>query len=144
MPPQQFELTVYETYQTKDPQAPITGTEIQATVGISIDWGTGGGAQPAMTFDSPSWVGAGKGPMPVFGDALGEPKPIGTIGWDVATHSVVKTETNTPEKKSRWTITPIVQLVRTFTPCEGTQPETEVTYTASDTAKGDWYPLPAS
>jgi hypothetical protein len=144
MPPQQFELTVYETYTTKDPKAPITGTEIQGNVGVTIDWGSGGASPPALTFDPASWLGAGAGPLTVYGDALGDPKPVGTVSWDVATHSIAKTETNTPEKKSRWTITPIVQLVRTFTPCEGPQPDAEVTYTASDTAKGAWYPDPAS
>jgi hypothetical protein len=138
MEPQQFELAVYETYQTKDPAAPLTGSEIQGSVAITVTWGAGP-APPAVSFEAPAWTTVGAGPLQVFDEEIGGAKPIGTVSWSVVTHSIVKVEPDTPAKQSRWAITPVVQLVRTFAASDGSLPVTEVTYTASDTVKGDWF-----
>lgn len=141
MDPQQFSLSVYETYSTKDPNGPLTGAEIEGSIDVTVQWAAAAASQPTLAFAAPSWIGCGAGPLAVYDDEIGGLKPIGTVKWAVETHSIFKTEPNTPEKKARWTVTPVVQLVRTFTPSDGSPPDTQVTYTASDTAKGDWFPL---
>lgn len=140
MAPLQFDLSLYETYQTKDANAPLTGTEIEGTVSVKVDWGAGGATQPTAAFDPPAWNATGAGPLTVYDDVIGGVKPIGTVSWNVATHAIVKLEPNTPEMKSRWTVTPVVQLVRTFCPADGSPTQTDITFTDSDTVKGDWFP----
>ena len=143
--PQQFDMTVYETYQTKDPAAPITGTEIQGTVSVTINWNLNRTelTDQGIVFSDPVWLGAGNGPLAVYDDAIGGGlQQVGTVAWTVKTQAFKVVETDTPNNKYRWAITPEVQLVRTFTSKIGDPPDTQVTYTASDTVRGGWMQQP--
>jgi hypothetical protein len=147
MGPQQFDLSVYETYQTKDPAAPITGTEIEGTVTVTINWNLAGTelTDKDVQYSDILWTGAGNGPLTVYDDALGGGmKAIGTVEWHAKTHTIKVVETETPNKQVRWAITPVVELVRTFKSTVGDPDDTGVTYTASDTVRGAWMPQPTT
>ena len=73
--------------------------------------------------------------------ANGGLKPVGTVAWSVVTHVAKKVETDTPNQRQRWAVTPIVQLMRLFVSKDGSPPDDEVVYTASDTVRGNWMPL---
>jgi hypothetical protein len=147
MGPQQFDLSVFETYQTKDPAAPITGTEIEGTVSVTINWNLAGTelTDKDVQYSDASWSGAGNGPLTVYDDAMGGALvAIGTVAWTAQTHTLKKVETDTPNKQMRWAVTPVVQLIRNFKSKVGDPDDTEVTYTASDTVRGGWMPQPTS
>ena len=140
MGPQQFNLPVGETFQTRDPAAPGTGVIISATVGITINWNN---AHTELTdkgveFDPPQWAETGCGPLTVYSSWGDLPPPIGRVSWSIDTHLLTKTETDTPNKRYRWAITPVVQLHRQVTMTDGTPSSSVVAYTASDTVRGDW------
>ncbi len=145
MGPQQFDLLVFETYQTKDPAAPLVGTHIECTVGVTIDWNlnrtelTGKGVE----FLDPFWSGPGNGPMTVYDEAIGGgTQPVGTVSWSVATQVLKSVEEDAPNRRYRWAVTPELQLIRKFVSKLGEPPDTEITYTASDTVRGGWIPKP--
>jgi hypothetical protein len=143
--PQQFDMTVYETYQTKDPAAPITGTEIQGTVSVTINWNLNRTelTDQGVVFSDPVWLGQGNGPLAVYDDAIGGGlQQVGTVAWTIKTQALKVVETDTPNKLYRWAITPEAQLIRTFTSKIGDPSDTQVTYTASDTVRGGWMPQP--
>lgn len=145
--PQQFDLSVFETYQTKDPAAPIVGTDIEGTVGVTINWNLNRTelTKQGVVFSAPLWLGPGNGPLSVYGDVLGGGLcPTGTVAWSVMTHTLKVVELDTPNKQFRWAITPVIQLIRTFTSKTGGPPDTEVADTASDTVRGGWMPQPQS
>ena len=94
-------------------------------------------------FSAPLWLGPGNGPLTVYDDALGGgPTPIGKVTWSILTHTLKVAELDKSNKQFRWAITPVVQLIRTFTSMTGGPANTQVVYTASDTAKGGWMPQP--
>jgi hypothetical protein len=145
MGPQEFDLQVFETYQTRDPAAPITGTEIEGSVTVTINWNLSGTelTDKDVEFSDVAWSAAGNGPFTVYDNALGGGmKPIGTVEWKAETHAIKKVEADTPNKQVRWAITPVVQLVRAFKSTTGDPNDTEVTYTASDTVRGGWMAQP--
>jgi hypothetical protein len=145
MGPQQFDLSVFETYQTKDPAAPITGTEIEGAISVTINWNMNGTelTDKDVEYSDSLWIGAGNGPLTVYDEAIGGGlKPIGTVEWKTDTHTLKKVETDTPNKQVRWAITPVIQLIRTFKSTIGDPDDTEVAYTASDTVRGGWMPQP--
>jgi hypothetical protein len=145
--PQQFDLSVFETYQTKDPAAPLAGTDIQGTVGVTINWNLNRTELTAqgVEFSAPLWLGPGNGPLTVFDDALGGGlRPIGTVAWSVVTHALKVVDPDPSNKQYRWAITPVIQLIRKFTSSTGGLPDTRITYTASDTVRGGWIPQPPS
>jgi hypothetical protein len=147
MGPQEFDLQLFETYQTKDPSAPITGTEIEGTVTVTVNWNLTGTelADKGVEFADAVWSAAGKGPFTVYDDVLGGGmKPIGTVEWKAATHAIKNVEADPSSKQVRWAITPVVQLIRTYKSSTGDPDDTEVTYTASDTVRGGWMTQPAS
>jgi hypothetical protein len=147
MGPQEFDLQLFETYQTKDPAAPITGTEIEGTVTVTVNWNLAGTelTDKGVEFSDPVWSSAGKGPFTVYDDVFGGGmKPIGTVEWKAATHAIKNVEADAPNKQVRWAITPVVQLIRTFKSSTGDPDDTEVTNTASDTVRGAWMAQPAS
>jgi hypothetical protein len=143
--PQQFNLQVFDTYNTGSPNEPVDGTHIVGIVQVTIDWNldrtdlTGKGVE----FGDPFWQGPGNGPMIVYSEEIGSgPQPVGKVAWSLTTNALKDTDQDTPNKRFRWSITPVVQLVRTYTPNDGSPPDTEVVYTASDTVKGTWRPMP--
>jgi hypothetical protein len=143
--PQQFDLPVYDTYQTYDPAAPIVGTQIVGTVGVTINWNLSGTDLTAdgVQFSDPLWTGPGNGPLNVFDNAIGGGlKQIGTVSWSIVTHVLKVVETDTPNGNIRWAITPVVQLIRAFTSTIGAPSDTEVVNTNSDTVRGGWMPQP--
>jgi hypothetical protein len=146
MGPQQFDLSVFETYQTKDPAAPITGTEIEGTASVTINWNMAGTelTDKDVEYSDVLWTGPGNGPLTVYDAAIGGGmKAIGTVEWNAKTHTIKVVEADTPNRQIRWAITPVVQLIRTFKSATGDPDDTEVTYTASDTVRGGWMPQPA-
>jgi hypothetical protein len=141
--PQQFDMEVYDSYQTHDPAAPIVGTDIQGTVSVTINWNANRTdlTDQGVQFSDVAWSASGNGPLTVYSDAIGGGlQPIGTVAWKVATSTLKSLETDTPNKQVRLTITPQVQLVRTLTSQIGDPPDTEVVNTATETAKGNWTP----
>lgn len=143
--PQQFDLMLYENYLTRDPAEPLVGSDIGGAVTVTINWNPGGTdlMDKGVEFSSTLWSGAGNGPLTVYDDAMGGVlQPVGTVAWAARTRFSKGMEPDTPNNRYRWTITLIAELVRTVTSKTGNQPETEVTYTASDTAKGGWIPQP--
>jgi hypothetical protein len=147
MGPQQFDLPVYETYNTKDPAAPITGIEIVGNVTVTINWNLAGTdlTDKDVVFSDPVWTAPGNGPLNVYDEAVGGGlKPIGTVAWSAQTHALKNVETDTPNKKVRWAVTPVVQLIRTVKSSTGDPDDIQVVYTASDTVRGAWMPQPPS
>lgn len=143
MPPplQGFELQLFETFQTRDPAAPIVGTDIAATVGITIDWTLKGEelTDKCVRFGDPVWGGAGHGPLTVYRDVIGgSTRADATVSWSVETHVVKKVEHDGPNRRLRWAVTPVVQLIRKTVPKDGNLARAEVVYTASDTVRGAW------
>lgn len=139
--PQQFDLVVYDTYKTGDPAAPIDGVNIQGTVTVTINWNPGGTDLTAegVVFSGAVWGDAGSGPLTVYDEALGGGiQPVGTATWSVRTQSKKTMVPDTPNKRYRWTITPIVELVRTVTSTVGNPTDAEVVGNASDNAQGGW------
>jgi hypothetical protein len=146
MGPIEFDLQVFETYQTRDPAAPITGTEIQGTVTVTINWNPKGTelTDKDVVFSDAVWTGAGSGPLTVYDEALGGGlQPIGKVQWKALPRTLKVVETDTPNKQIRWAVTPLVDLVRTFKSSTGDPDDTQTTYTASDTVHGGWMPQPA-
>jgi hypothetical protein len=147
MGPQQFDLTVYETYQTKDPAAPLTGTQIQGTITVTVNWNLAGTqlTDQGVTYSDTLWTGPGCGPFNVYDEALGGGlQVIGTVAWKTQTNTIKTVESDPTGNQVRWSVTPVITLVRTFKSSTGDPDDTEVTYTASDTVKGAWMPKPAS
>jgi len=141
--PQQFDLQVYDSYQTRDPAASLEGTDIRGSVTVTINWNAGGTdvTEPAVAFSAAQWSEAGSGPLAIFDEAVGgDLQPIGMVSWKVSTQFVKTMEPDTPNKRYRWTITPMVELIRTVLSTVGNPPDAEVAYTASDTAQGGWIP----
>jgi hypothetical protein len=142
--PQQFDLQVFDTFQTNDPAAPIVGTDIVGTVGVTINWNPQGTDLTAkgVEFDDALWQSPGHGPLTVYDNALGGGlQEVGAVAWCVVTHTLKKIEPDTPNHRQRWAITPLVQLTRNFVPKDGSPPTATVAFTASDTVRGNWMPL---
>jgi hypothetical protein len=142
--PQEFDLEVFDTFQTNDPAAPITGTDIAGTVGVTINWNLKGTELTAkgVEFADALWQSPGHGPLTVYDNALGGGlKPVGTVAWSVVTHALKKIEPDTPNQRQRWAITPVIQLIRNFVPNDGRPPDAEVAFTASETVRGNWMPM---
>jgi hypothetical protein len=143
-PAQQFDLEVFDTFQTNDPAAPIAGTDIVGAVGVTINWNPPGTALTAkgVEFADALWQSPGPGPLTVYDNAMGGGlQPVGTVAWSVVPHTLKRIESDTPNRRQRWAITPVIQLIRRFVPNAGSPPEAEVAYTASDTVRGNWMPL---
>ncbi len=143
--PQQFDLVVYDTYKTGDPAAPIDGIDIEGTVGVTVNWNsTGTDLTPqGVQFADASWGVAGNGPITLYDEALGGGvQPVGTVAWTVKTRFSKTMEPDTPNNRYRWTITPMVDLVRTVTSTIGNPKDIQVTGNASSNAKGAWIPQP--
>ncbi|HXQ82423.1 MAG TPA: hypothetical protein VN775_13980 [Opitutaceae bacterium] len=143
--PQQFDLSVSETYQTKDPAAPIVGTDIQGTVSATVNWNLNRTelTDQGVVFSDPSWLGPGCGPLTVYDDGIGGGlQPVGAVAWSLKTQVLRVVEADTPNKQYRWAITPVVQLIRTITSTIGKLPDTQVTGQDSQTVKGGWLPQP--
>lgn len=142
--PQEFDLEVFDTFQTNDPAAPIIGTDIAGTVGVTINWNLKGTELTAkgVEFADALWQSPGDGPLTVYDNALGGGlKPVGTVAWSVVTHALKKIEPDTPNQRQRWAITPVIQLIRNFVPNDGSPPDAEVAFTASETVRGNWMPM---
>jgi hypothetical protein len=142
--PQQFDLEVFDTFQTNDPAAPIAGTDIVGTVGVTINWNPQGTDLTAKGVDfAPAlWQSPGCGPLTVYDNALGGGlQPVGTVTWSIITHVLKKIESDTPNQRQRWAITPVIQLMRSFVPKDGSPPDAEVAFTASETVRGNWMPM---
>jgi hypothetical protein len=140
MGPQQFDLWVGETFQTNDPASPVTGIDISATVGVTIDWNLGGSelTNKGVEFSAPQWAGPGNGPFTIYNPVSSIPPPIGRVSWSIETHVLKKMETDTPQNRYRWAVTPVVQLIRQVTMTDGSPSTTGVINTASNTVRGGW------
>jgi hypothetical protein len=147
MPPipfQQFDLEVFDTFQTNDPAAPIAGTDIVAAVEVTINWNSPGTALTAkgVEFADAAWQSPGHGPLTVYDNVMGGGlQTVGTVAWSVVTHTLKRIEPDAPNRRQRWAITPVIQLIRSFVPHSGSPPNTEVAYTASETVRGNWMPM---
>ena len=142
--PQTFDLQLYEVYHTGDPAAPLDGTNITGIITVTINWNAGGTdvLEKAVVFSDGDWGDAGKGPLTLYDEAMGGgTKPVGTVAWTAKPTFTKTKETDTPNNRYRWMITPVIDLVRTVTSTEGNPPEILVTYTASDNVPGGWIPL---
>lgn len=142
--PQQFDLQVFDTFQTNDPAAPLAGTDIVGTVGVTLNWNPQGTDLTArgVEFAPAAWQSPGRGPLTVYDNVVGGGlQPVGTVAWAVATHTLKTIQTDTPNRRQRWAITPVIQLIRTFVPKDCSPPDPEVAYTASDTVRGNWMPM---
>ena len=142
---QQFDLEVFDNnYATDDPGAPLVGTNVHGTVTVTINWNSAGTdlTDKAVEFSEVHWDDPGSGPLTVYSDAMGGGvQPVGAVAWTVKTSFQKTMEKDTPNKRFRWTITPQVDLIRTFTSKIGNPNETGVIFTATDNAKGGWLPL---
>jgi hypothetical protein len=143
--PLQFDMQVFDTYQTNDPAAPIDGAHIVATISITINWNVAGTelTNAGVVFSAPVWIGPGGGPLNVYDNTMGGGlKLIGTVTWSVNADTLKRIDTDTANQRLRWMITPVLQLIRTFKPNDGSPPDIEVAYTNSDTSYGNWTPMP--
>ena len=80
------------------------------------------------------------GPLTIYDPASSVLPPIGRVTWSIETHVLKKVETDTPNKRYRWAVTPMVQLIRQAKMTDGSPSTTGVVYTASDTVRGAWAP----
>jgi hypothetical protein len=143
--PQQFNLQVFDTYNTGSPSEPLGGTQIVGDIQVTINWVLDQTDLTAkgVEFAAPFWQGSGHGPLVVYSEEIGgNSQPVAKVAWSVTTNALKETEEDTPNKRFRWVITPVVQLVRTYTPDDGSPPDIEIVNTASDTERGAWKPLP--
>ncbi len=143
---QQFDLEVYDNnYRTGDPASPLIGINIQGTVTVTIHWNAAGSdlADGSVAFAEVHWDEPGCGPLTVYSDAMGGGmQPVGAVAWTIKTSFQKTMERDTPNNRFRWTITPRVDLIKTFTSTIGAPDETGVVFTVTDNAKGGWLPLP--
>jgi hypothetical protein len=142
---QQFDLPVYDSFQTKDPAAALVGTDIEGTVTVTINWNAAGTdlAPSGVVFSEAVWNAAGNGPLTVYDEAMGGGlQAIGTAAWSVSTSFSKTMKTDTPNKRYLWTVTPVVILTRKVTSTIGNPTVTEVAYTATDNVDGGWIPQP--
>jgi hypothetical protein len=143
--PQQFNLQVFDTYRTGSPDEPVDGTHIVGVVQVTINWVLNQTALTAkgVEFGPPFWQGPGHGPLVVFSEEIGGiSQPVGKVAWSMVTNALTVTEQDTASNRYRWAVTPVVQLIRTYTPDDGSPSDTEVAYTASETVRGAWQPMP--
>lgn len=144
MPLKTFDLVVYDHYLTHDPQTALDGVDIQGTVTVSLGWNAAGTdlADPGVTFSDPVWTDPGAGPINLFDQVVGGGiMPLGVATWSVNTSFQKILERDTPNSRCRWSITPIVDLVRTVTSTIGKPTRSETIYTASGVVKAAWAPL---
>jgi|SRR5664279_1684976 hypothetical protein len=143
--PQQFNLQVFDTYNTGSPTEPLGGTHIVGIIQVTINWVLDQTdlTDKGVEYGAPFWQGPGNGPLVVYSEEIGGiSQPVAKVAWSMVTNTLKEIEQDTPNHRCRWSITPVVQLVRTYTPDDGSPPDIEVVYTASDTEKGAWKTLP--
>ena len=141
--PQPFDLKVYDNYQTNDPSAPLSGVDVAATTTVTVNWNAAGTdlTNKGVQFADPQWDAPGCGPLSVYADVIGGGmQKTGTVAWSVVTHVLQRMEVDTPGNRQRLAVTPVIQLLRTFTAIEGNSPEELVAFTASETVRGNWMP----
>jgi hypothetical protein len=142
--PKQFDLVVYDNFATKDQNAPLTGVSVQGSVTVTISWNAASTdvVDKEVAFSDPVWVDPGCGPLTIYDEAIGGGvQPVGAVAWKVNTSFQKTLETDTPNNRCRWTITPVIDLVRTVTSTVGNPTETDIPYTATANAKGGWIPI---
>jgi hypothetical protein len=144
--PQQFDLNLFETFDTKDPAAPQGGLNIQGQVGVTVNWNIAGTelTDKGVEYDAPLWLGPGCGPFTIFEEVLNQqPRPVGSVVWSVVTRTYKSVKQDPPNKRYRWSVTPVATLIRTVTSTQGKPPEiTQVMSAKPDPIDGNWLPLP--
>lgn len=146
--PQQFELSLGDTYPANNPADPNDDISVSVVVPVTLHWNlerTALDKEKDVQFSTPRWSGAGAGPHVVFEEKMGgRVEKVGTVEWKLASDVLRRVETNTPGKKYRLMITPVVRLMRTFTPSNGGSPRFEEVRINSSTVRGGWIPMPGS
>lgn len=144
--PQQFELPLVDTYPAYNPADTSDDISVSVAVPVTLYWNlkrTELDKDKDVQFSSPRWTQAGAGPHVVFEKTLaGRVEKVGTVEWKLTTEVLRRVETNTPGKKYRHAITPLVRLMRTFIPSNGGSPKVEEARIASSTVRGGWIPMP--
>jgi hypothetical protein len=144
--PQQFELPLSDSYPANNPADESDDLRVEVIVPVTLFWNlerTQLDEKKDVQFGAPRWLGVGSGPLPVFQQKLaGTVEKVGTVQWTVITEVLRRVETNSAGKKYRHLITPLVRLIRTFTPSNGGSPSIEEVRQNSSTVRGDWISLP--
>ena len=139
-----FDLVVYDHYLTNDPQTSLDGVSIQGTVTVTLNWNATGSdlVDPGVAFSDPVWDDPGAGPINLFDQVIGGGiMPLGVATWSVSSSFQKTLEKDTPNGRCRWSITPVVALVRTVTSTIGKPNRIDTVYTASGVVKGAWGPM---
>lgn len=142
---QQFELCVDDSFATHNPNNGSCDVSVNVTIPVTLYWDlkrTKLDERKDVGFASPRWLGAGKGPHPVWDSRLGgKDVKVGTVEWDVITEVLRKTETNPAGSAYRTLVTPYVRLLRTYTPASGGSPTIEEVRTQGSTVQSAWIEL---
>ncbi len=140
--PQQFELQLIDSFPAYNPADPSDDIGVTVAIPVTLHWNldrTELDKEKDVQFSPARWTGVGSGPHVVYEEKLaGRIEKVGTVEWKVITEVLRRVETNTPGKKYRHVITPLVRLMRTFTPSNGGSPKVEEARTAASTVRGGW------
>ena len=147
--PQQFDVDVSDQlYRTYNPDDPIIGIAVTATVPVIIPWNLGrtgleqdkDGEDKKVTFGEIRWSEAGPGPHDVFGEKIGgHLEKIATVEWSVKTTCYQTVQATAGHH--RWLITPCPILLRTYSPLNGA-PKTEEVMKNPQPCPGSWVTTP--
>jgi hypothetical protein len=143
--PISFALDFIDTFDTLDPQAPISGAEVNVEVSITVNWNIQRSAleNEGVTFEPIVWTKSGPGPHDVFADQLGQTgrQKVGAIQWSITN----KVEKWTQKDGSRFrpvvTVTPILMMTRRTIGISS--PSIEVRQSRPTPCYGSWQNIPA-
>lgn len=138
---QKFDLQVFDHLETNDPTHPQIGLDIVGDIGVTIHWADDGVDldEKGVVFSAPVWGGPGGGPFTVYDNlGAGMLKPLAKVSWSLTTETLKRRETDTPTKRFRWIVAPVIHLKQHRTPTNGSATQTTVAYIASNAVKGAW------
>jgi len=144
--PLSFELNFLDSFDTRVPQAPITGIETSVDVNIVVHWNLARTEleDSGVEYDPIVWTKAGPGPHDVFEDQLGlsERKKVGTITWSLVTKTQKWIQKDGARFRMVVTVIPTLMLTQKRTGVSA--PAIEIRQTQPIPCHGAWQNLPPS
>lgn len=138
--PQEFELQVFDKFNTHDANAPIVGTDIVGTLPITLHWNAGRTdlTKKGVEFGDATWQSPGCGPLQVYEETIGGNQLVGDVSWSLKTRVLKKKEMDSAPRRYRWLITPVVELWRKQVRPGAKSGTTQLVYTASNSVLSAW------
>ncbi|MBI2497907.1 MAG: hypothetical protein HYV75_08365 [Opitutae bacterium] len=144
--PNNFVVPTSDQYEINNPGDDKDVHGVTVEIPVTVNWDFPRLKAEGVTLGEPVWLGAGRGPHPVFDDTGAIAYPRGLVSWDVGSRWYAAVETGTDRKKFRYVYVIEIKLLRTFTPKDGNggtgTPRTVVATTNVQRDVGGWQAMP--